>query len=483
MKPKATYAASILLVLILSMGCATMGPEYQRPELGVSVPNAFQQGQSASEAKLPQLNDKWWQEYGDAELNRMVAEVLQRNWDIKQAAAVVLELQAKLTTSQADRLPKVDLQGKAERNGVNENERDSFSLSLGASYEVDFWGRLARAEEAAWAQLLESEENRINVAQGVVAETVKLYLRMESLERRIQITQSSLETYRRALRWVERRYKTGLSSSLDLSQSARTLAQAEASLPGLMQDLGLVQHNLATLLGRYPATKPPRSQPEDYYRSLGEVPAGLPSELLLRRPDLRAAEANLRAANAQVGQASAARFPRITLTGSLGYGSQELDKLFRPESWLWSLAMGIIQPVFDGGKLQAEYEAAQARYQQQVASNAKTVLSAFSEVEGALLTRKRQIEKRKRTVTWLQHSRRTQRLAQSHYEKGLTNYQDVLNAQQTRYAAELELVTVDLIIFQNRVTLHRALGGGWGNPVLSKRSLQNIPATASIKGS
>ena len=462
----------MILILLLGMGCAAMGPDYTRPDLGIATPPAFQHSQPAPESKLPELDDKWWQEYGDEDLNRMVGEVLQRNWDIKKAASVVLELKAKLSASRADRLPKADLQGTAERERLSEIEADSFSLSLSASYEMDFWGRLARAEEAARAKLLESEENRLNVAQGAVAETVRLYLQMESLERRIQITQSSLETYGRALNWVERRYKKGLSSSLDLSQAARTLAEAQASLPGLMQELGLAQYDLATLLGRYPATRPPRSQPEDYYQSLGPVPAGLPSELLLRRPDLRAAEAALRAVNAQVGQASAARFPRISLTGGLGYGSQELDRLFRPESWLWNIAMGLVQPVFDGGKLQAEYEAAQARYQQQVAVYAKAVLQAFSEVEGALLTRQRQIEKRQRTITWLQHSRRTQRLAQNHYEKGLTDYQDVLNAQQTRYAAELELVTVDLAIFQNRAALHRALGGGWGDPAGFQSSSQ-----------
>jgi multidrug efflux system outer membrane protein len=251
---------------------------------------------------------------------------------------------------------------------------------------------------------------------------------------------------------------------LDVRQARRTLTQAEASLPSLRQDLGTAQQNLAVLMGRYPRTKPSRTQPKDYFKRLDPVPAGLPSDLLLRRPDIRTAEANLRALNAQVGEAKAGRFPRISLTGEMGYSSMELDRIFRPQSELWNLAAGVTQSLFDAGKLKATQRAAEARYRQGVSEYAKTVLTAFQEVESALLTRKEQVERRERLLNFKAEAIATQRVAESRYARGLNDYLTVLEAQQTRFQAEDNVVLVDLALLSNRVTLHRALGGGWAQP-------------------
>jgi multidrug efflux system outer membrane protein len=280
----------------------------------------------------------------------------------------------------------------------------------------------------------------------------------------MQITGQSIKNYRQNLQLVKRRYERGLTSILDLRQARRILAQAEASLPSLRQELGISQQRLAVLLGQYPETKPPRLQQEDYFKRLTPVPPGLPSELLLRRPDIRAVEAQLKASNARIGAAKASRFPRITLTGSFGHTSDELEDLFKPRSELWNLALGITQPLFNAGKLRSGQQAAEARYAQAVADYAKTVLTAFFEVEKALLTRKEQMERRERIVNLLKEARATQKVAQSRYERGLVNYLVVLDAQQSRFRTEETLVMVDLAILVNRVSLHRALGGGWGKP-------------------
>ena len=227
--------------------------------------------------------------------------------------------------------------------------------------------------------------------------------------------------------------------------------------------MGITQQALAVLLGRYPETRPPRLQPEDYYQRLDPVPPGLPSELLLRRPDVRAAEDQLVTLNALVGVAKASRFPRIVLTGSFGYTSQDLDLLFKPESELWSIAAGLTQPLFDAGKLQAAQRAAEARYQQGVAEYAKTVLTAFAEVEGAFLTREEQLKRREYVVIFLHEAREAQRLAESRYEKGLVDFLTVLDTQRTRFEGEGDLVKVDFTLLNNRVNLHRALGGGWAD--------------------
>jgi multidrug efflux system outer membrane protein len=423
---------------------------------------------------MPQPDDQWWRVFNDPELNHIVVEVLQNNLDIKIATAAVLEVRAQLVQSRADRLPKVDLNAEGQRRqrptiGLSTGETfttttNIYDFSLPASFEIDLWGRLARAEEAGRGNLLEAEENRRTVAQTVVAEAVTLYLQMESFERAIEIAERLVESFRRSLTLVESRYKRGLTSVLDVRQARRVLAGAQATLPSLRQDLGTTQQALAVLLGRYPKTRPPRLQPEDYYKRLDPVPPGLPSELLLRRPDIRVAEAQLVALNALVGVAKASRFPRIVLTGTYGYTSDALDRLFKPENELWSIALGITQPLFDAGKLQAGQRAAEARYQQGVVTYAKTVLTAFAEVEGAFLTREEQLQRRDYVVKFLREAREAQRIAESRYEKGLVDFLTVLDTQRTRFQAESDLVEVDFVLLNNRVNLHRALGGGWADP-------------------
>jgi multidrug efflux system outer membrane protein len=433
-----------------------MGPDFRPPETGISIPGSYQY--APAEYLTPQSEERWWEIFGDHELNQIVDEALRNNLDIKKATARILEVRSQFVQVRSDRFPNLSLQGQVQRQrqtinttipvlqgqtlqmqSIEETQRTTnYNMSLAASFELDLWGRLARAEEAARADLLQAEESRHTVTQTVVAET------------------------RSNLALLESRYERGLTSSLDPRQASRILAQAEALLPSLRQDLGITQQKLAVLLGHYPDTRPPRIQQEDYFKLLSPVPPGLPSDLLLRRPDIRTAEARLRALNAQVGVAKASRFPRITLTGNFGYLGDELDRLFKPQSELWNLALGIVQPLFDAGKLKAGQRAAEARYQQGVAEYAKTVLTAFSDVEGALLTRREQLERRDHIVDFLEESRATQRVAENRYNRGLIDFLNVLEAQRTRFEAEESLVLVDLAIYTNRVTLHRALGGGWG---------------------
>ena len=469
---KPHYLLAVTLFLGLS-GCMKVGPDYHRPDIGLEIPEAYEYAPIGT--VTPQPEDRWWQAYGDPELNACVDEVLKNNLDIQKATAKILELQSQFVQSRADRFPTLNMEGQAQRQkrqviGVVPGSRfsvetDIYTLSLPASFELDLWGRLARAEEAVRADLLQAEENRRTVAQTVVGETISLYLQIEALERRIQITNRSIQNYRHALSLVERRYERGLGSILDVRQARRTLSIAEASLPALRQDLGVAQQRMAVLLGRYPKTRPPRPQEEQYFKRLAPVPPGLPSELLLRRPDIRSAEARLKVLNAQVGVAKAGRFPRISLTGSFGYTSDELDQLVRPESEFWNVALGAVQPLFNAGKLKAGQRAAEARYQKGVIEYAKVVLTAFSEVESALLTRKEQLERRERVLKVLSEARSTQEIAEDRYRRGLVDYLTVLESQQTRFQAEQELVLVDLAILSNRVSLHRAIGGGWADPV------------------
>jgi len=458
----------IALAWITLDGCIRMGPDYQRPDLPFDPPDRFQYRVSDAKAVMPE--DCWWEIFGDPEINRLAKKVMENNLDLQRAAARILELQYQVIQTRADRFPTLGLQGGAARQHEPESVLGpgfpiggtvtQYSFSLPASFEIDLWGKYARAEEASRAQLLQEEENRLTLSQGLVAEAITLYLQIQSLERRIQITLQSLKNYEDSVTFVERRYQRGLTSILDLRQARRTLNQAKGQIPQLRQELGAAQQSLSVLLGEYPETRVPQTQPEDYYKKLGPIPAGLPSELLLRRPDIRAAEAQLEALNAKIGVAKASRFPSISLTGTYGYVSEDLFDLFQSGA-TWGLTAGLLQPLFDAGRLKANQRAAEARYAQGVASYNKTVLNAFKEVENALLTRRKQIERRNDILSFLVEARATQRVAEARYVRGLVDYLTVLNAQQTRFQAEDQLLQVELAILANRVTLHRALGGGW----------------------
>ncbi len=466
--------AIVLLGLapFLIYGCLNLGPDYQRPGVGDDVPVHYNQKVVAGE--MVPYNNQWWRIFGKPELDQVLEKVIANNWDIQRAAGRVLELRAQAQVVRADRFPELDVdwQHRTEVRKVDKfdgsgKSRDTFrfyDLALPLFYEVDLWGRLARADEAARFDLLEAEENRLVVAQTVVAEAIRLYLEVESLERSIDITLQLIANFRRNARIIERRYERGLATALDLRQARRILANAEADIPLQRRDRGNRIHQLAVLMGVYPDIPPIRRHPENYYARLPEVPPGLPSDLLQRRPDIRVAEARMKAQNARVGAALAGRFPRISLTGSFGYTSDSFDRLLREDSELWSYTNGITQPIFDYNRLENRQRAAEGRYDQEVANYAQTVLQAFAEVEDALQARREQLERRSRVVILLDEARATQDVAEKRYVRGLTPYLDVLDAQRARFGAEQDMIQADLALYVNRVNLYLALGGDWADP-------------------
>jgi multidrug efflux system outer membrane protein len=437
------FLFSLAFILFTGLnGCINLGPDYQRPDLDIEIPESYQNDRSEQTLSLD-IEDRWWKDFGDPELDVLVEEVLKRNWNLKQAAARIIEARAEYVQVSADRWPQVGLDydwTKRRFGGVNVGSGQTITthqLTFPALFEIDLWSRLA---------------------------TINLYLQIEAVERRLQIADQSIDAFERSRQFVETRYRRGLISVLDVRQARRILAGAETRVPELEQQLGILQQQLSVLLGRYPETRPARSQPENYYRRPDPVPTGLPSKLLLRRPDIRAAEARLEALTQLIGAAKAARFPAITLTGSYGWNADGKDRLFKSDSVLWNFSRGVVQPLMDAGRLKARQRGVEAQYEQAVSDYADTVLNAFAEVEGALLTRKKQLERRQREVKFLEEARATQRVAQNRYIKGLSEYLDVLDAQQTRFIAEDNLALVDLNILTNRVNLHRALGGSWAVP-------------------
>lgn len=462
--------AAAVVATVCSCGIGLRpGPDYDRPVEQIHARETYSWQPDTAAALSAR---RWWEVFGDTTLNRLVDEAVLSNLDIRKATASVAEMRARNRQALADRLPSVSGQGSAQKQELPESNAvpgyptttEQYNLSLAASYEIDLWGKVSRSIEAARADLATSEESRAAMVQSVIAETATLYLQMEALERRIQIAEDLIENYGRSVATIEGRYRRGLTSVLDLKQAQRGLANARSILPQLRQELGVTQHRLSVLIGRYPEASPPRPQPEDYFARLAPVPPGLPSDLLASRPDLRAAEERLRALNARYGIAVGNLFPRISLTGSYGYRSADLQNIFTPQNVLWNVLAGITQPILGSQTLLSETGAARARYEQGVSDYARTVIGAFAEVENALLTRELQLERREYLVDYLEKARVTLEIARSRYDRGLVAYITVLDAWSARYQAEDNLVLVDLAILTNRVALHRALGGDWLEP-------------------
>ncbi|MCM2269787.1 MAG: efflux transporter outer membrane subunit, partial [Thermoanaerobaculia bacterium] len=431
-------AFATLAVVVLA-GCATVGPDYQRPELG--LPASYSHAGSAGGT----IAERWWELFGDAELDRLVEAALAANQDLAAAAARVEEARALAGVARADRFPHVDARLGGSRTKLSADtatvppgfdlERDAFRATVGLSFEIDFWGRLARAHEAARAELLASEEGRRNVRLGVVAGVATAWFDLAALDRQLASTRSTVASRQESVRLQRLRVDAGTISELDLSQAEAELAAAEVAVPQLERARRQTENRLAVLLGRVGGElpQPPAIDPA----RLPVAPPALPSELLARRPDVVAAEQGLVAANARVGVARAALFPSISLTGYTGSESQELSDLLASGTGLWQVAAGLLQPVFQAGKLRRGVEAAQARQQQALAAYAKAVQSGFAEVEDALVARRTGAAERAALARQVAALARARHLAALRYEAGEAAYLEVLDAERALFRAEL----------------------------------------------
>ena len=471
LKPRipATAAAIAAAAALLLAGCAT-GPAYERPaaELPAAWRDVPAQGVTAPGAH-------WWTLYGDPALDRLVDEALAHNRDLELATARVDEARALLQVADGRQLPSVDAGFQRDRSRSSERsatplppgtplERNNYRAQINVAYEVDLWGRLAGASKAARADLLASEAARETVRITLVSEVARAYFTLISLDAQIESTRRSLELRNRNLELQSMRRNAGLIGDLDYRQLEAEVAAARAQLPALERSRSAEELALAVLLGRSP-----RAIIENTVaRSAGSgqptapaVPEGLPSDLLLRRPDVVEAEQRLIAANARIGVARASLFPSISLTGFLGAESASLGDLFTGPARIWQLAFAMAQPIFQGGRLFGEIEAVKARERQAIAQYQKTLQTAFSEVRQALIA-----QARAREVFDAEGARATAladalRLARIRYDNGLSSQLEVLDVERNLLQSELN--RADALRAQRTAVadLVRALGGGW----------------------
>jgi outer membrane protein, multidrug efflux system len=453
------------LALCLGLAGCALGPDYRRP--AVSAPDGWRDGGAASDpASLADL--PWWSLFDDEELRRLVGAALEANRDLRIAVARVDQARAQLGVARAAQFPQIDAGASATTNRFSDTVlprnqggvTDLFSTTVDLTFELDIWGRLRRGTEAARAELLASEDARHAVVMTLVSDVAAAYFQLRQLDLELETTRRNVGSRQGSLQLVRDRFEAGLTSGLDLRQAEAELASTAAQIPDLERQIVQTENRLSILLGRNPGGVS-RGRPLVEQTFAPTIPAGLPSVLLDRRPDIRQAEASLAAANARIGVAKAAFFPQISLTGFFGLESVALSDLFTGPSRVWQFGPTLTVPLFNAGRNRGNLEATEARQREALIRYEQTIQQAFREVEDALIAHRKAREALTEQRVAVQASREALSLAETRYTSGLTSYLDVLDAQRTVLAAEVTESRTLLAQLVAVVQLYRALGGGW----------------------
>lgn len=445
------------------MSCA-MGPDYERPK--TEGAETFRMAESQSDA--PSIaNLAWWELLRDEPLQQLVRIALEENRDLQRAVAVVDEFQARAAIAKSDLLPGVSASGNAPALGRKTiflfpgfANPFNYYLQGNLAWELDLWGRVRRSNEAARADLLSKEENRRAVVLQLVSGVAESYFNLLQFDAQLDIARRTLQSWEESVRIARARLKQGMTSRLDTDQFEAERANAAARMAELERQMVQAENQLSVLVGRKPFAIPRGRALTDQVMP-PSVPAGLPSELLQRRPDLLQAEQELAAATARIGVAKAERFPKISLTGLLGVASPQLSKLFTDPASFGVAGVGVTAPLLNGPALGFQQEAAEAQARQAVAQYEQTVLTAFREVEDSLVAVRTLLVQNGAQLQQVTALQSALRLAELRYKGGLANYLDVLVARRNLFEAELSLTGARRLHLVSVVQLYKALGGGW----------------------
>jgi multidrug efflux system outer membrane protein len=482
--PKRPYFRFLGLLLAMGglIGCA-VGPNYKRPTVDVPVTYRGATADSSADADarsepakpkepkpesaVPSLGDeKWWEVFQDRELQGLIRTALKNNYDVRIAAARVLQAQAQLGIIRADQLPSLSAGGNiASQQSPKLGPIPSYELTQGqltasAAWNLDFWGKYRRATEAARANLLANEWAQKEVIATLVANLATSYFQLRQLDLELEISKRTLSSRRDSLQLTQTLEQHGINSLLDVRQSEQLVYTAATEVPDLERQIAQQENAISILIGNNPGDVP-RGLKLTEQPHAPEVPAGLPSALLERRPDVREVEGNLIAANAQIGVARAAYFPQISLTGTAGYESPALTSLFTGPAGVWNLAGAFTQPIFEGGRLKSNVRLAEAQREQMVLSYQQTIQGAFRDVSNALVAYRKDREFRIQQEHLLESAQDAARLSQVRFKAGTTDYLEVLTNETNSFSAELGLAQAQGNELVALVQLYQALGGGW----------------------
>ena len=462
----------VIGIVCFSTAC-TVGPNYRRPSLATPeafrAPDPLPPGQAGSFADL-----KWFEVFRDDQLQTLIRHALERNYDLRDAVARVEGARAALGITRSDQFPTFGAGGSVDINRLSregatplppqflpsQNRNFGTAALQLLSFEIDIWGKLRRATEAARANLLSADENRKAVVTTLVSDVATAYLTMRELDYELEISTRTLQTREASLALTKSREEHGVSTELDLRQAEQLVYTAAETIPEIQRQIEQTENQISLLLGESPnSVLRGRSLTEQ--RLPPEVPPGLPSALLERRPDIRAAEQDLIAANAQIGVARAAYFPTLSLSGALGGASTQLSSLFSGPASLWSLVPQVTQPIFTAGRLKSNVKLAEAEHERVLIHYEKTIQTALTETSNALIAHQRFRESRAKQEALEKALEDRLRLAYLRYRGGVDTQLNALDADRDLFQAQLDLSRLRLEEVLSVVQLYKALGGGW----------------------
>ena len=460
-RPSRTKAAASLLLAMALAGCTSLAPPYERP--AAPVASAFPGAPGSPEGAPAAAAIDWQQFFGDARLKQLIGLALQHNRDLRLAALNIEQARAQFDIRRADQWPSVNagLSGSRQPTAAGGISSSYSAGILVTAYELDFFGRVRSLGEAALAQYLATEEARRAAQISLVAAVANSYLALQGDEQLLDVTRQTLATRETSQRLIKLRFDHGASSQIDVHQAQSLLESARVALAQLTRQRALDENVLVLLVGQALPGDLLSAVPVTAAAPLPELAAGLPSAVLARRPDVRQAEQQLMAANASIGAARAAFFPKISLTGSLGSASSELSGLFKDGSFAWSFAPQLLQPLFDAGRNQANMTLAEVNRSIAVAQYERAIQSAFREVADALAGRATLGEQLRAQQAQVLAEQARYQLADLRYRHGASSHLDLLDAQRSLFAAQQAEAQVQVQYLQNLVTLYRVLGGGW----------------------
>jgi multidrug efflux system outer membrane protein len=476
------FSLGILLAISGMIGCA-VGPKYKRPTVDVPVtyrdatdssaaPNAQPDHEQPKETKpqsppLQSLGDeKWWDVFQDPELQVLIRAALKNNYDVRIAATRVLQAQAQLGITRADQLPSLSAGGnvtsvQSPRLGpIPAYELTQGEAAASAAWNLDFWGKYRRATEAARANVLANQWAKKEVMATLVANLATSYFQLRQLDLELEISRRTLNSRNNSLKLTQTLEQHGINSMLDVRQSEQLVYTAATEIPDFERQIALEENAISILLGNNPGDVP-RGLKLTEQAHAPEVPVGIPSSLLERRPDVRESEANLIAANAQIGVARAAYFPQISLTGSAGFESPALTNLFTGPAGVWNLAASLTQPIFEGGRLKSNVRLTEAQRDQMVLTYQQTIQGAFRDVSNALVAYRKDQEFRTQQQHLFESAQDAARLSEVRFKAGTADYLEVLTNETNSLNAELGLAQAQGNELVALVQLYQALGGGW----------------------
>jgi len=462
------------LAFVLFQGCA-VGPNFQPPK--TTPPAQWSAPQAGGETNLEPSLDSWWKSFNDPQLDSLVERAVRTNQDLRIAEARVREARAFYRIASSQLWPTVDAGGSYARENQSKNqpilgslpmpsgipyENNVYQAGFDASWEIDVFGGNRRAVEAGKAEAAAAEFGRRNVLVTLLGEVARNYVELRGCQRRLEIATNNLATQQEALALAQNRFNNGLTSDLDVQQAATILANTRAAIPMLETGIQDYIHRLGVLLGHPPeALLAELSAPAPIPSAPPIVPAGLPSDLLRRRPDIQQAERQLAASTARIGVATADLFPKFSLTGVAGYESTSASDWFSGGSKFWSIGPTVQWRIFDAGRIRANIRVQDARQEQALAAYEKTVLLSFEDVENSLVAYAKEQIRRRSLEDAVASSQDSLHLANQLYGNGLASFINVLDAERSLYQAQDALVQSDKAVTQNLISLYKALGGGW----------------------